>query len=632
MIQTTESVRTYFGNTAGRTFDTYLVDDNAQRIDCEIKSLKLYKGSGNKIGSVFASYMEAAVSDYSGGDITGEKIYVYTAVPSIANSAVLLGCYVVTECVGKGTETTISAVGYLGAYCNDQIEISSGGTIQDAIDAIEQETSLTINVVTAAQSRLSEEFPGTAGSIRAVLGAIAKALGCFCTDGHGGSIEITRWKASSATTAAQMSIIPGVSTKNIQENEIQDEQTSIENSIVSINYYPAKSQWVIGNPLLTPEDEIILCEALDSQGKSIPVFELTHTYNGGWQSYISCLTESQNKRTAVKGPITEEVKALGEGLEKAFDSIAANKEWADEQALEAYEHVNEYITDNTSAGIMVHPKQIEGYTPEEVKQTGWKISNVLELLIKGSSYIKAGIENAVSTLRIGLATAGHVLIKASGVDIYGGDGTVKLCHIGYGETHGATGTVDAPFYSFGERRTGSNIGSHSMAEGDQTEASGVHSHAEGYQTEASGSESHAEGEYTTASGSGAHAEGGYTEATRLNAHAEGLLCKATADNAHAEGSRTTASGSGAHAEGEYTEASGSNAHAEGNYCIADAPNQHVEGQYNATNANMLHITGIGTSDNNRVNGFAVDKNGNIYIKGHIYYGCNDDSTGGTMLV
>lgn len=52
----------------------------------------------------------------------------------------------------------------------------------------------------------------------------------------------------------------------------------------------------------------------------------------------------------------------------------------------------------------------------------------------------------------------------------------------------------AKAYTLGIRASSSNIGSFSVAEGQNTTASGTRSHAEGYNTTASGGASHAEGE------------------------------------------------------------------------------------------------------------------------------------------
>ena len=133
---------------------------------------------------------------------------------------------------------------------------------------------------------------------------------------------------------------------------------------------------------------------------------------------------------------------------------------------------------------------------------------------------------------------------------------------------------------------------------------GDYSFAEGYSTTASGNRSHAEGEHTTASG--------------IYSHAEGYSATASGDCTHAEGYSTTASGGRSHAEGHSTTASGDCQHVQGKYNVEDTNNQYAD------------IIGNGNSRQGK-NIEATDWNGNKHLKGDLYTGCNDDSTGGTSL-
>ena len=110
-----------------------------------------------------------------------------------------------------------------------------------------------------------------------------------------------------------------------------------------------------------------------------------------------------------------------------------------------------------------------------------------------------------------------------------------------------------------------DVGSNSLANGSDVEASGDYSHAEGFNTTASGDYSHAEGFNTTASGYYSHAEGDSTTASGFCSHAEGYSTTTSANYSHAEGYSTTANGEGSHAEGTSTTASGYCSHAEGFY-------------------------------------------------------------------
>ena len=166
----------------------------------------------------------------------------------------------------------------------------------------------------------------------------------------------------------------------------------------------------------------------------------------------------------------------------------------------------------------------------------------------------------------------------------------------------ATNPVGIGSFSM-NRKVGSTVGISSFTEGWDTIASSDAAHAEGYYTVASGQYSHAEGYYTKASGQSSHAEGYYTEAS--------------GQSSHAEGRGTIASGQYSHAEGYNTEASGRS--------------QHVAGQCNIADSTSARITGWGTDDSNRKNIEQLDQSGNLRLKGNLYVGCNDDSSGGTLI-
>lgn len=141
----------------------------------------------------------------------------------------------------------------------------------------------------------------------------------------------------------------------------------------------------------------------------------------------------------------------------------------------------------------------------------------------------------------------------------------------------------------------------------------------GYRTTASGRNSHAEGDNSTASGWASHAEGANSEAIGFYSHSEGKGTRAIGLNAHAEGNNT--------------ETYGHNSHSEGAYAVAYGNNQHVQGKFNVADYNnkFADIVGNGADNENRSNAYALDWDGNLYLKGGVYVNCNADSTGGTKL-
>lgn len=158
----------------------------------------------------------------------------------------------------------------------------------------------------------------------------------------------------------------------------------------------------------------------------------------------------------------------------------------------------------------------------------------------------------------------------------------------------------------------------------------------GNNTQATGQDSHADGIRSKATGNFSHAEGVDCNAKEHASHAEGWFATASGDSSHAEGRGTTASGAASHAEGAATTAAGMCSHAEGTATIANGRNQHVQGRFNvADNDNKFaDIVGNGNSEGLetvRSNAYALDWDGNLYLKGGVYVNCDADSTGGTKL-
>lgn len=201
--------------------------------------------------------------------------------------------------------------------------------------------------------------------------------------------------------------------------------------------------------------------------------------------------------------------------------------------------------------------------------------------------------------------------------IYANDKWVKLAVIDFSKYVPITRTVNEKALDTDIVLTATDIG------GRNTQATGQDSHAEGVDCKAQEHASHAEGRGTTASGD--------------SSHAEGIGSIASGESSHAEGARgTTASGAASHAEGTRTTAAGMCSHAEGTATIANGRNQHVQGRFNvADNDNKFaDIVGNGNSEGPetvRSNAYALDWDGNLYLKGGVYVNCDADSTGGTKL-
>ena len=290
-------------------------------------------------------------------------------------------------------------------------------------------------------------------------------------------------------------------------------------------------------------------------------------------------------------------------------------------AKSASEEATEYLTTVDQTGLMVHP--------ENDTTTGWKISNALELLKSGITYIKAwlgGTNNNEPMVQIGPDTSGHIIMDSDSATIYSpvdqfGESEV-IAHLGYGEGTGPQGQtgIEAPYYTLGTRNNISNvIGNYSLVEGYISVAEGFASHAEGQVCFARGNASHAEGNNSIANGHASHAEGNESHADGQDSHAEGQMSEATGSVSHAEGNHSTASGPVSHSEGSYTVASARNSHAQNLRTIAASESQTAIGAYNIEDSNGTYafIIGNGNDNNTRSNAMTVDWNGNATTSGAV---------------
>ena len=313
---------------------------------------------------------------------------------------------------------------------------------------------------------------------------------------------------------------------------------------------------------------------------------------------------------------------------------------------------------------LTHKPQING-----VELSGNKTSENLHLASEASLYNKADKYNTVLTGSLSMGRKANTEVAAQSVAI--------------GENAEASGH-DSSAIGYNVKAT--NYYAH--AEGANTTASGPAAHAEGNGTTSSAQESHAEGLNTVASYHAAHAEGSESYATNYAAHAEGNSTYAGGQNSHAEGQSSYAGGDDSHAEGSYTVANGYSSHAEGGDTTANGAYSHVSGVRNVpdsydswtewaantsyavgdkvkvtttendettvkgyicttanndaefdsynwqedTQMNFAEIVGNGDVTNfTNSNARALDWKGNGYLKGDLYVGCNDNSTGGTKV-
>lgn len=111
------------------------------------------------------------------------------------------------------------------------------------------------------------------------------------------------------------------------------------------------------------------------------------------------------------------LSASFEAAKVAYNKAAAAQTSANDAATKA----TNFITTLTN-GIMVHPSGDS--------TTGWSIGSALEMLKSGASMFKAWVDGAVTKVRVGLESAGHILLAGSAIEIFNGSHSVAK----FGET------------------------------------------------------------------------------------------------------------------------------------------------------------------------------------------------------
>ena len=218
------------------------------------------------------------------------------------------------------------------------------------------------------------------------------------------------------------------------------------------------------------------------------------------------------------------------------------------------------------------------------------------------------------------------------------------------------------------RKDNTDVGSASLAFGVNTEASGYYSVALGLNTTAESQGAYAEGKGTVAHYI-AHAEGENSQALNSWSHAQNLATQAKGAASSASGRSTIATGADSFVFGKYNaEDSYDNWPtwvAGTSYAVGDRVKRNLNVQNTPTDVgyhckvansdeiftsshweldgyhmNFVEIVGNGTDGEdpnthefirNGSNARALDWNGNEFLQGDIYVGCNADSTGGTKV-
>lgn len=176
------------------------------------------------------------------------------------------------------------------------------------------------------------------------------------------------------------------------------------------------------------------------------------------------------------------------------------------------------------------------------------------------------------------------------------------------------------------RKSGTNVGTNSIALGNNVEASGFFSYAEGGTTKATAAGAHASGGATVASGLYSHTCGYNTVANSGGQYVIGqynsidILIPSWVANTHYY------VGDKIKQENIFGD--------EGYICIeenTDSTFDRNKWQTNSQTSNNVFIIGNGLTENTRSNAYAITWDGDGKYAGDVYVNCNGDSTGGVKV-
>ena len=602
---------------------------NGTELDGAIVNWTLTKGSCGgsqfEVGVVMSSTFTATLTNLT-TNVKNEDIKVEIGLEiNGAYEWITLGYFTATEVKKTHYQTDITAYGHCVSKTGDNLSMSTTQTLANVKNAISSATGVSVSMDGSIDGTLVIDKDLAGLTTYQVLQVLASVVGGYAMDEADGSISIYKYdndptlsvgtdrmvtlpdaeEVDFAVTGIQVTSGEDVYTSGTVNIEVNNEyitQDLFNDEIVDLigySYRPATIPLSKGDPRLEGNDVLNVTD-IGGSTYLVPCHSVIHKYDGGLSSEIRSIRATMmDNLEATPAPISTKMKEQEKQIIRV-DRIASNTNqyfWFTSTGTDTGAHITEVPQDEWLDST--NPNYHSGGNLL-ARSNGIAVRDgMTELATFGASGVVIG-QNANGKSRSEITNSGMAILqKKNGND-------VEIANLGYGSSKNPDGTLsDKPYFTLGSRYVGSDIGGYSLTTGAECEASGFGSISSGFESTASGNYSSAIGYRAIASG----------------------------DEAFAEGIETRAIGDNSHAENSYSQAIGDNSHAEGYYTKASSDNQHAQGKYNVEDANNVYadIVGNGTADNARKNISALEWAGNLRLKGDVYVGCNDDSTGGSKL-
>lgn len=674
------------------------VESNATIKSITVKGGSMSETTFNLCGCYSMSFDAVIDTDrnaWENAEVTVQVGLVLVDPPTIADDIewVTLGVFVVTEVQSGKYTTELIGNGVLSAKCGvpfpdagapDEIGMSIAGIIS----TVSNVAGVTIDYDSAFDSFLPYTLTVPVLNLTCfeALKVVASVLGACIYEKNDGTIYIGKYGRTPTYTADNSTmieeptfadydteiagvkvivkessvdesgeVVAGVSYESQGGSNITFSNSAMtqalfncfEESLVGLTWRKATLKLALGDPRFEASD-VIAYNLATSETVTFPCFNYMHVFDGGFQTIITALGDSESLSTSQQsGTTARQLKAIEADIIKTQSLIAESVEIAGHFFVgsDGYVHITEIENDYTSGNNLIvdsdsvdirdgtktiasfgTTSQIGALDESHLILSQWKMQ-AYDTEQNMYWQIRDLREGDITATFFGDGTTTDFIINTnstvSKIEIDGTETTAYTTPFSYMVRFNTapsflsritivyTTTDMAVAREFGYKSNSARnagVGPFSASDGFEAVAMGIGSYANGYATTASGNYSHAEGLQTNAQGEGAHSEGRITNARGL--------CS------HAEGNSTVANGQGSHAEGFGTTANGTYSHASGLGTIANGDNQTTLGKYNIPNTTSALIVGNGTSRlaSGQSNAMTLDWNGNLVISGALTTG------------
>lgn len=367
MIQTTEEFNTIV-NQESRTFRARFLKAG-EVLDCEIKSITIYKGAcGNEfsIGSIFMPYIDAEIMGCSQAlenqELTLEigLLLGYDDAGNERIEFIPMGGYTVTEPKVTTDLVSFTAVGQISTKFGSLYtsKLVYPATVQAVAAEISSQTGVPIIFRGLTSTGKITKKP-TGLLHREMLSYLAGVLGGFATEDNQGNIVISKFSTSDPVlingdrsidppefkdydyTLSGIRVVVTEAGEDEEGNILSGESytygvpklyvsnpymtktlfSELVINVIGYSWRPGSVSLALGDPRLEPWDCLSVTD-IDGKSYTVPCLELTHKFDGGLITEIEAAgTGDKEGESKTKGPLSSQLDRISATLFTAQEAI-----------------------------------------------------------------------------------------------------------------------------------------------------------------------------------------------------------------------------------------------------------------------------------------------------------------------